>query len=132
MECLHKRMTLLAAILCLAGCGSEDTEQLAKVARLSASKVGEMSGGAPNKVAGSFETMRANWSEPTLETRISLRLSWEKDLQDTAIQVRARNGIVTLKGSVRDIAQQQRAVAVARSTIGVVDVVDSLEVVELN
>jgi osmotically-inducible protein OsmY len=129
---IQKRTTLLAAILCLAGCGSEDTEQLAKVARLAASKIEELSGGAPEKVAGSLETMRANWNEPTLDTRVLLRIRWEKDLQDTAIQVQARNGIVVLKGSVRDMAQRQRAVGVARSTIGVVDIVDSLELTEGN
>src|SRR5712692_2140775 len=102
---LSKRATLLAA-LCLAGCGSEDIEQLAKVARLSASKVEEMSGGAPHKVAASLETMRADWNELALDARVSLRLRWEKDLHDAAIRVQAKNGIVELKGTVHDLAQR--------------------------
>jgi osmotically-inducible protein OsmY len=124
---LSKGTALLAA-LALAGCGSEDTELLAKVARLSASKVDEMTGGAPDKVAASLDTMRASWNEPALDARVSLRLRWERDLQHAAIQVHAKNGIVELRGNVRDMAQRQRAVQVARTTAGVVEVVDGLEV----
>ena len=127
---LCRRAILLAAVLSLPGCGSDDSEQLAKVARLSAAKLEELSGGAPNKVAVSLETMRANWSEPTLDTRVLLRLRWDRDLQNTAIHVGASDGVIELKGCVHDFAQQQRAVQVARTTLGVVDVVDSLEVVE--
>ena len=125
---LRKSAALLAAALALAGCGGEDTEQLAKVARLSASKVEEMTGGAPDKVAAGLESMRASWSEPGLDARVALRLRWERDLQQATIQVQAKNGIVELKGAVRDMAQRQRAVQVARTTLGVIDVVDSLEI----
>ena len=122
-----KRGAILAA-LALAGCSNEDTEGLARVARLSAAKVEEMTGGAPNKVAASFESMRANWNELALDARVSLRLRWEKDLQSTTIQVEARNGIVEVKGKVADILQRQRAIQVAQSTTGVVEVIDSLEI----
>ena len=120
----------ILAMLALTGCSNEDTEGLASVARLSATKVEEMTGGAPNKVAASFESMRANWNELALDARVSLRLRWEKDLQNTTIQVEAKSGIVELKGKVADILQRQRAVQVAQSTMGVVEVIDSLEVSE--
>jgi osmotically-inducible protein OsmY len=100
------------------------------MARLSAAKVEEMTGGAPNKVAASLDSMRASWNELALDARVALRLRWEKDLQDATIQVQAKNGIVELSGKVADIVQRQRAVQVARATVGVADVVDSLEVVE--
>src|SRR5262249_22781419 len=124
-----KRAMLLAA-MCVAGCGSDDADALARVARLSAAKIEDMSGGAPNKVAASFESMRANWNELGLDARVSLRIRWEKDLANAAIHVQARNGVVELKGKVADMAQRQRAVQVARSTIGVVDVVDALEMTD--
>jgi osmotically-inducible protein OsmY len=119
----------ILAALALAGCSNEDTEGLARVARLSAAKVEEMTGGAPNKVAASFESMRANWNELALDARVSLRLRWEKDLQDTTIQVEAKDGTVELKGKVTNVLQRQRAVQVAQSTTGVQEVIDSLEVV---
>ena len=130
MRKLSKRVTLLVAVL-LAGCSSEDPDALARVARVSAVKVEEMTGGAPNKVAASLESMRAHWDEIAPDARVSLRLRWEKDLQNLNIQVQAKDGIVELKGKVADMAQRQRAVQVARSTLGVVDVIDELEVAEL-
>jgi osmotically-inducible protein OsmY len=126
---LSRRGAILIMLL-LAGCSSDDTEGLARIARLSAAKFDEMTGGAPNKVTASLEGMRANWNELALDARVSLRLRWEKDLQNAAIQVQARNGIVELKGKVTDLAQRQRAVQVAQSTVGVVEVVDSLELSE--
>jgi osmotically-inducible protein OsmY len=126
---LCKRGPLLAALF-LASCNSDETEGLARVARLSAAKLEEMTGGAPNKVAASFESMRANWNELALDARVSLRLRWEKDLQKAAIQVQAGDGVVELKGKVADIVQRQRAVQVAQSTVGVVEVIDSLELEE--
>ena len=120
--------TVLA--LAITGCSAEDTDGLARVARLSAAKVEEMTGGAPEKVADSLTTMRANWNELALDARVALRLRWEKDLQGTDIRVHAVNGMVELKGTVRDLPQRQRAVQLARSTVGVTDVVDSLEVAE--
>ena len=126
---LSKRAMTLAAI-CLAGCGSDDADGLAKVARLSAAKIEEMSGGAPHKVAASLESMRANWNELALDARVSLRLRWDKDLPNAAIQVTAKNGVIELKGTVSDLAQRQRAVQLARTTVGVIDVVDALELSE--
>jgi osmotically-inducible protein OsmY len=124
---LCKKVAILAALL-LASCAGDDAEGLARVARLSAVKVEELTGGAPNKLAASFDSMRANWNELALDARVSLRLRWEKDLQGTTIHVEARSGIVELKGKVRDIQQRQRAVQVAQSTTGTVEVIDSLEV----
>jgi hypothetical protein len=121
-----------ALSLAIAGCSAEDTDGLARVARLSAAKVEEMTGGAPDKFADSLTTMRANWNELALDARVALRLRWEKDLQGTDIRVHAGGGIVELKGTVRDLPQRQRAVQLARSTVGVADVVDSLEVAERN
>jgi osmotically-inducible protein OsmY len=118
---------ILTAALGMVGCGGEDTEQLAKVARRSAARFEEMTGGAPNKVADSLTTMRANWNELALDARVSLRLRWDKDLQGAQIQVHASNGSLELKGSVRDLAQRQRAVQLAQTTVGVADVRDGLE-----
>jgi osmotically-inducible protein OsmY len=126
----RKRAGLLAA-LCLAGCSSEDTDGLARVASKSAARFEVMTGGAPAKLAASFDTMRANFNEMALDARVSMRLRWDKDLQKSSIQVQAKNGVVELKGTVVDLSQRQRAVQLARSTVGVVEVVDELVVEEL-
>lgn len=42
------------------------------------------------------------------------------------VDVDTRGGVVTLSGTVRSAAERERAVAVARGTAGVKDVVDKL------
>jgi osmotically-inducible protein OsmY len=128
---LSKRAAVgLAAALCFAGCSDEDTEQLAKVARKSAAKVDAMTGGAPDKLATSVQAVRTNWNEIALDTRVSVRLRWDKDLEGAVIRAHAAQGVVELKGTVTSMTQRQRAVQLARTTVGVSDVVDALEVVE--
>ena len=129
MRKMRKAGTLLIA-LSLTGCSSEDADQLAKVARTSRTKIQQMTGGAPDKLAGSIDAMRANWNEIALDTRVSLRLRWDKDMEGAAIEVRATNGSVELRGTVTKMTQRQRAVQLARTTVGVTEVVDSMEIVE--
>jgi hypothetical protein len=117
---------LATVVFCLGGCGSQDTEHLARVGRKSAEKFGELTGGSHGKLANGLEALRANWDEVTLETRVTARLRWERDLEGAVIQVSANDGVVELKGTVMDLAQRQRAVRLARNTVGTVDVVDLL------
>jgi osmotically-inducible protein OsmY len=126
---LSKNGAIFVTLL-LAGCAGDDAEGLAHIARLSADKLEKLTGGAPHKAAASFDSMRANWNELALDARVSLRLRWEKELQGATIHVEAGSGIVELKGKVRDFQQRQRAVQVAQSTTGTVEVIDSLEVSE--
>jgi osmotically-inducible protein OsmY len=121
--------TLLIA-LSMAGCNSDDADQLAKVARTSRTKIQQMTGGAPDRLAGSIDAMRANWNEIALDTRVALRLRWDKDLEGTAIEVHANNGVVELGGTVTKMTQRQRAVQLARTTVGVTEVVDALQIGE--
>jgi len=117
--------------LTLAGCGEHDAEQLARVARKSAEKVETMTGGAPDKVAHSLDALRANWNEVALDARVTARIRWDKELQGADIRVVAVNNVVELHGTVKDVAQRQRAVELARSTLGVKDVTDALQVPEI-
>lgn len=129
MRKINKAGALLIA-LALAGCSNEDADQLAKVARTSRNKIEQMTGGAPDKLAGSIDAMRANWNEIALDTRVSLRLRWDRDLEGSAVEVHATNGVVELRGTVTKMTQRQRAVQLARTTLGVTEVVDVLEIAE--
>jgi osmotically-inducible protein OsmY len=115
----------LALIPC--GCNNQDADHLANVARLSAAKVDELTGGAPGKMSKSIEALRANWNEVTLETRVGSRLRWDTELDGTAIQVHVQDGSVELKGTVNTLAQRQRAVQLAQSTVGAGQVIDLLD-----
>jgi osmotically-inducible protein OsmY len=126
----HISSGLLLAILGIAGCSSDDADGLARVARKSADKVETMTGGAPDRLAAGLDSMRANWNELALDARVAARLRWDKELQETSIHVKAKGDTVELTGKVSKLAQRQRAVHLAQDTVGVVEVVDTLDVAE--
>jgi osmotically-inducible protein OsmY len=122
------RLCLLAGLaLAPCGCNNQDADHLANVARLSAAKVDELTGGAPGKMHNGIEAFRANWNEVTLQTRVASRLRWDKELEGLEIQVQMHDGAVELSGAVANLTQRQRAVQLARSTTGVGEVIDLLE-----
>ena len=80
-------------------------------------------GSAPSLIATS---MRANWSDASLENRVSARLRWEKQLADVRIEVKsAGNGVIELKGTVGNLHQRRRAVELAEMTEG--DIYETVE-----
>lgn len=119
--------TLACLAFFLAGCdGQEDVDRLARLGR----KVVEKLQGGPGEggaLSGPLRAVRGNWNELTLDARVSCRLRWDRDLEGASIRVRpAGAGSVELQGNVATLAQRQRAVDLARSTVGVNDVVDRL------
>jgi hypothetical protein len=69
--------------------------------------------------------------ERDLASRVTLRLSWDKPLVDSAIRLEVRpDGTTVLRGSVRTEANKRRAVDLVENTVGVTRVVDELAVVK--
>lgn len=123
----RRRRWLVAFFAVVAvGCSDQDTERLARVGQKVAGKVHGMAGGADTKLAIGLQAMRANWSDASLENRVSARLRWEKLLDGASIQVHAAGNTVELKGIVSDLGQRRRAIDLAQSTTGVEKVVDVL------
>lgn len=78
-------------------------------------------------LAAGCTTLPADDSPDQVTARaVGDRLSQEMLLERASIQAVCRDGVVTLSGVVRTDAQRARALAVARSTSGVRDVVDRL------
>jgi len=119
---------LLAASAALTGCKGEDADRLAKVGRTLRAKM-QGAGGANGNITRS---LRADLDALTLDARIGARLRWDKSLQDVHLEVRGTGGEVELHGAVADDAQRQRALEVARSTIGVDKVTDAMELSKRN
>lgn len=123
---LHKRWPgrLLAcvAVVC-GGCGSQDAEYLARISRKVAARVEHLTGQTHDKLAdGLLEEMG-------LDTRVAIRLRWERALAGARIQVRlVGTGAVELTGRVADESQRQRAAELAETTAGVDQVTNALEV----
>ena len=67
-------------------------------------------------------------SDAQLVSEVRARLAAEKGLASTALEVRAREGMVTLRGRVASPAQRAAAERAARSVPGVKAVVSELEV----
>jgi osmotically-inducible protein OsmY len=115
---------LCGLALIIAGCSKGDTERLARVGRKITEKV---EANTNDRLNTGWQSFRANMKENGLTARVSTRLRWDSMLADTPIDVEASGGIVTLSGTVANLEQRRRAVALAESTVGVEKVVDLLE-----
>ena len=125
----HRRtwLLVLGVVVLAAGCDSEDADRLARVGRKVNEKFHTLTGGPQEKLSSGWLAMRSNFDDATLDTRVSVRLRWDKSLTAASIQVSTvSEGVVELKGKVTDLNQRRRAVEVAQSTAGVNEVKDSL------
>jgi protein ImuB len=66
--------------------------------------------------------------DEALAAKVKAQLSTNAAANGSSIEVTARNGVVLLEGSVPTMAIKQRALAAARSTDGVTQVVDRIRV----
>ncbi len=118
----------LLAVLVLAACGCDkpDADRLARVARKAAAKLQPAGGG--DRLTCGLQAVRGSWDELALDARVATRLRWDKVLAAAQIEVQANGGVVELKGKVAGEEQRQRALELARATVGVERVIDTLEV----
>jgi osmotically-inducible protein OsmY len=117
----------LALTFLVFGCSNDDPDHLARIAKCVAAKSEGLTGDADKTLTG-WQALQANLDELTLDTRVSARLRWDKDLAGARIQVQTKEGAVELKGTVVDLSQRRRAVELAQSTVGTDNVVDQLEI----
>ena len=121
------RWLCLALACAAAGCG-QDADCLARVGTKSAAKLGAMTGGARARLSDGWQAVRGSVGEATLNSRVAVRLRWDKELAGADVQVQSpAPGVIRLRGTVANLAQRQRAVALARSTQGVEVVTDELK-----
>jgi hypothetical protein len=121
-------------ILCLVlfsppGCKDQDREQLRKVGALSVEHLQEISGGPHGRVGTGLEALRGSISDLTPDSRVTARLRWDKELAGSSIRARMQQpGVVELQGTLQEESQRNRAIEVAKTTTGVEQVVDLLQV----
>jgi osmotically-inducible protein OsmY len=77
---------------------------------------------------GNDRTVGENLDDKTLEAKVSLAFSLNRDLKGTDIKVSAFKRTVTLTGQAASEAQRQLAVGIARETTGVAAVTDQIGV----
>ena len=122
-----KRWLWLGLVACACGCNGEDAARLTRIGNKLAAKFENATGGARGRLAGGWQAVRGSLSESTLDSRVAMRLRWDKWLAGSDVRVRSAGpGVVRLEGAVPDGAHRQRAVDLARSTLGVEKVEDAL------
>src|SRR4051794_14084903 len=71
-------------------------------------------------VGEAFDRTRASVHSMSIQSRVYGRLHWDKALSNATFEVQAApDGTVTLRGTVLDAAAREKAVALARDTVGV-------------
>ncbi len=118
----------MALVILAAGCSNNDTEHVARVARVVAAKAQILTGDADGKLSRGWQALCGSVDNPSLEMRVSSRLRLDKSLADIPIEVTASGDEIELKGKLQNLEQRRRAVELAESTTGVEKVVDKLEI----
>jgi hypothetical protein len=126
---LRRSGWLLLALLLVggAGCNRQDTTRLVRVGRRTAEKAETFVGGLGGSLAAAVPGKAVALSDAAVEARVASRLRWEQALADSPLQVEAKAGVVTLKGTLADLAARRRAVDLATTTVGVEKVNDQMQ-----
>jgi osmotically-inducible protein OsmY len=132
-------VSLLSA-LCVGAACSPETQDKAKdvqekiedktekIAEKTAEKSKEIAGDIAEKGKEVLSTTGEVITDGWITAKVSAKLSDEKLLKDSNVDVDTNDRIVTLKGAVASPAAKQRAVAIASGTEGVTRVDDQLAV----
>src|SRR4051812_36706530 len=108
---MRKFALLLAlAALAIAGCNSQDAQNLSQDAKSIAGHAGQAIGGM------------------TLAGKVNTALALRKDVDIKTLHIDAKDGVVTVGGHVKTAEEKQRVIDAINNTVGVDKVVDDLRV----
>jgi hyperosmotically inducible protein len=110
------------------GPGSEKAGAIGTSGSIDLEKARERGAELGAKTAVAAEKLKDTMSEAGLTTKIKAKMALDDSLKARAIDVTTNGTAVTLSGTVSTRAQHDRAVALARETAGVTNVVDRLSV----
>jgi BON domain-containing protein len=91
-------------------------------------KAREVGAEVGEKTAVAAETARRAMADGSLTAKIKAKMALDDSVKAMNIDIDTRAGVVTLNGTVDNESQHARAVALARETAGVTQVVDRLQV----
>jgi hypothetical protein len=117
----------LVAAAGISGCGAEDKKHLAGLGRKLAEHLQDAGAETGARLMRGWHAASGEDEDLTLDTRVSLRLRYDKNLPDANVAVMVHGTEVELRGQVRDAEQRRRALDLAESTAGVDKVIDALE-----
>jgi len=79
------------------------------------------------RTAAAADATRRAVEDGALTTKIKAKMALDDSVKALSLDVDTRQGVVTVSGIVRSEAERQRALALARETEGVTQVVDRLQ-----
>ena len=125
---MRGRGLILALALMASGC-SQDADRLARICQKTSAKFDGLTEGLRDKLHNGWGAVRTSVSETGVDSRVQLRLRWDKDMAGSEVMVSlAGPGVVELSGTIVDLPQRRRAVELAQTTVGVESVLDRLTI----
>jgi osmotically-inducible protein OsmY len=125
---MQRRLILLGLTLMSCGCG-KDADRLARIYQKTTARFQGVTNGLREKLHNGLGAVRGSISETSLDSRVALRLRWDKDMAGAEVEVHSVGpGVVELRGTVADLTQRRRAVQLASTTVGADNVRDALTV----
>ena len=106
----------------IATSGTVDTEK----ARERGAEIGEKAAEVSAKAKVAATKVKETVEETTIASKIKAKMALDDSVKARAIEVSTTGSTVTLSGRVRSAAEHNRALALARETNGVTNVVDHL------
>jgi len=103
--------------------GRAETSDTVTRARDSAAQIGEKAGVAASTVGATIE-------EAALTTKIKAKMALDDAVKARSIDVTTRGTTVTLSGIVESKTEHDRAMALARETEGVTEVIDDMKMLQ--
>jgi osmotically-inducible protein OsmY len=120
------RVLVVCLLLTLAGCTPRDGDLLRKIVRKTGQKL-QVTAAPLGQIKGAAGGLAPGMAD--LAARVSTRLRWDRYLADSRLEVRGQSsGTVVLSGTVADPSIKQRALDLAKSTVGVERVTDEVKV----
>lgn len=106
----------------IATSGTVDTEK----ARERGAEIGAKAAEVSAKAEAAATKVKETVEETAITSKIKAKMALDDSVKALAIEVSTTGSIVTLSGRVRSAAEHNRALALARETNGVTNVVDHL------
>jgi len=124
------RKVLICVLMAfVAGCSQQDRDSLARVGRKLIEHLEDTAASSADPVSSGFQAVRGSLGNSNLDCRVVLRLRWDRELEGCAIRVRTIGPTgVRLEGFLMAEGQRAKVVEVAKSTSGVENVEDKMQV----
>lgn len=117
-----------SALILGSGCNRQDTDHLAEIGKILAHKTNVLTSQAQEDLRRKWEGLHRVHDNSMLARRVATRIQYDKQLENISISVKSEGEIIELSGMVQDDQQRQRAVDLARTTVGVEQVKDEMKI----